>query len=268
MRMALRWRKAPSDAPMNAGRRLRERWSEYVMVSTFAGAIIHAVIFVVWPDWHPMALSIIRPTVELVQIAPVLARGTPTDQPSGEITARPTEEEIELVLDEAGRGDDRDRGDILEELLNQLLNQEVLGFRPRLVYPSMPEADQQTQQRPIDTAALILERLDAISPELAAAPITVSWPLIRNPTVLKRFLRNRYNPWYDTGATGSVAVAMWINEKGSVEWAAVQESSGLQVLDEIALDAFTDVVAFAPARNRGAPVPVSVVISVPFNVPW
>jgi TonB family protein len=61
---------------------------------------------------------------------------------------------------------------------------------------------------------------------------------------------------------------MWINERGSVEWAAVQESSGYEPLDDIALDAFNEVVAFAPARSRGAAVPVSVVISVPFTVPW
>jgi TonB family protein len=73
---------------------------------------------------------------------------------------------------------------------------------------------------------------------------------------------------FDQGAIGSVTVAMWVNERGSVEWAAVQQSSGLTVLDQIALDAFNDIVTFSPARAEGAAVPVSVVISVPFNVPW
>lgn len=267
MRTVLRRRHADKRVPKSAGRNLRDRWSEYVMVSTFAGAIIHAVVFVVWPKWNPVALAIVRPTAELVQVAPILASGSPTEEGDGEVAALPTEEEVQLVWEEAGYGDDRDRGDIIEQLLEQMLNQDVAtAMRPRVVSPVTPEAEK--QERSPEAAALILDQLQAISPNLASAPITVAWPLIRNPTVLQRFFRNRYNPWYDSGAKGSVSVAMWINEKGLVEWAAVQESSGSQILDDIALDAFNEVVAFAPARNRGAPVPVSVVISVPFNVPW
>lgn len=229
-----------------------------MVVSTLAATVIHAGIFIVVPNWDLVPLSFHRPTVELVQIDPIISYGSPSEPGEGEVAAMPTQEEIDLVLEEAGEGIDQERGDLME----------VLGtMRPAIVYPVLPEA--RPRDRAPDGTSLILEELQAISPRLAAAPVTVDWPLIRNPTVLQRFLRRRYNPWYGTpGASGSVSVAMWINERGSVEWAAVQESSGSDVLDEIALAAFNDVVAFAPARNRGAPVPVSVVISVPFNIPW
>jgi TonB family protein len=256
MRMVTRRRQANDSS--NARVRLRERWSEYVVVSTLAASVIHALIFIVWPKWNPTPLSFIRPTVELMQIDPIISYGSPSEPGEGEVAALPTREEVELVLEEAGEGIDRERGDM----------NDVLGaVRPSIVLPVQPEARSGNTTPPLPP--LILEQLDAISPQLAAAPITVAWPLIRNPTVLRRFLRTRYNPWFGVpGATGSVSVAMWINERGSVEWAAVQQSSGSDVLDEIALAAFNDVVAFAPARNEGAPIPVSVVISVPFNAPW
>jgi TonB family protein len=63
-------------------------------------------------------------------------------------------------------------------------------------------------------------------------------------------------------------VAMWINERGAVEWTAIEESSGFPQVDAIALDAFKDVVSFTPARSEGARIPVSVVISVPFSALW
>jgi TonB family protein len=65
-----------------------------------------------------------------------------------------------------------------------------------------------------------------------------------------------------------VSVALWINERGSVEQARVSESSGSVALDEIALALFQDVATFAPARSGRSPVPVQVTISVPFVVPW
>jgi hypothetical protein len=40
------------------------------------------------------------------------------------------------------------------------------------------------------------------------------------------------------------------------------------MLDQLALQVFSDVVVFAPARSMGSASPVSVVISIPFNSDW
>ena len=70
----------------------------------------------------------------------------------------------------------------------------------------------------------------------------------------------------DPEASGLVDVAVWIDEWGSVEWAEISRSSGLQELDEIALALFNEVASFRPARDQGVRVSMSVIFSVPF--PW
>lgn len=113
---------------------------------------------------------------------------------------------------------------------------------------------------------LDLDRLSDLRPELALGSIS-SWVLIRNPNEVERFMRRASRrPVMRTHGEASVSVTLWIDERGSVEWTEISESSGRPELDELALALFTDVVAFRPARDEGIRVPKSVIFTV--NFPW
>lgn len=114
--------------------------------------------------------------------------------------------------------------------------------------------------------SLNLDRLSALRPELAFMTAS-AWVLIRNQGEVEAFLRRSYsNGRLDPGATGSVSVTLWIDRRGSVEWAEVSESSGRDDLDEFTLALFNEVAAFRAAREQGVYVSRSVTFSV--NYPW
>ena len=125
------------------------------------------------------------------------------------------------------------------------------------------------EEVPTDDLALILEttpldlsRLSAIRPQIVL-PGTSAWILIRNPSEVDRFMVGSLP---DSEVQGLVDVAVWIDEWGSVEWAEISKSSGLQEMDEVALALFNEVASFRPARDRGVRVSMSAIFSVPF--PW
>jgi TonB family protein len=111
-----------------------------------------------------------------------------------------------------------------------------------------------------------LDRLSSTRPELALfSPSSVF--LLRNPEEVDAFLRARLPTGRSTDvAEASVGVAIWINEGGAVEWAEISQSSGRSELDDLALELFSQVVAFHPARERGVRVPVSAIFWLTF--PW
>lgn len=114
--------------------------------------------------------------------------------------------------------------------------------------------------------SLSLDRLSALRPELAFMTAS-AWVLIRNQAEVEAFLRRSYsNGRLDRDATGSVSVTLWIDRRGSVEWAEVSQSSGRNDLDEFTLALFNEVAAFRAAREQGVYVSRSVTFSV--NYPW
>lgn len=114
--------------------------------------------------------------------------------------------------------------------------------------------------------SLSLDRLSALRPELAFMTAS-AWVLIRNQAEVEAFLRRSYNNGrLARDATGSVSVTLWIDRRGSVEWAEVSQSSGRNDLDEFTLALFNEVAAFRAAREQGVYVSRSVTFSV--NYPW
>jgi TonB family protein len=114
--------------------------------------------------------------------------------------------------------------------------------------------------------SLSLDRLSALRPELAFMTAS-AWVLIRNQTEVEAFLRRSYNSGrLSPDARGSVSVTLWIDRRGSVEWAEVSSSSGRNDLDEFTLALFNEVAAFRAAREQGVYVSRSVTFSV--NYPW
>lgn len=113
---------------------------------------------------------------------------------------------------------------------------------------------------------LDLDRLTEIRPELAVM-IPSLWILLRNPSDVESFLRRSYGRWsLDPDEPGSVTVTVWIDDRGSVEWAEVSKSSGRRNLDEAALELFNEVVAFRPARHEGVSISGSATFALLF--PW
>jgi len=114
--------------------------------------------------------------------------------------------------------------------------------------------------------SLRLDRLSALQPELAFMTAS-AWVLIRNQAEVEAYLRRSYRDGLlDETATGSVSVTLWIDRRGSVEWAEISKSSGRTDLDEFTLELFNEVAMFRAARERGLYTSRSVTFSV--NYPW
>ena len=116
-----------------------------------------------------------------------------------------------------------------------------------------------------DDERLALENLSALRPELSfSAPS--SWALIRNPSEVGTFLEERLGTrGGEAGSTASMSVAVWVDERGSVEWAEIHDSSGDPDVDASALELFRRVASFRPAREGGVPVPFAVVFWVSYR---
>ena len=116
-----------------------------------------------------------------------------------------------------------------------------------------------TYERLSNEELLELERLSALRPELALLSPS-SWLMVQNPTEVGAFMRDRFrSPAPDEKPQGYLSVSVWIDERGSVEWAEINRSSGRPELDASALELFQRVVAFRPARNEGLRVPVAAI---------
>jgi TonB family protein len=135
----------------------------------------------------------------------------------------------------------------------------------------IPERDLSTADFPDfadlpDNDPMDLDRLTALRPELSLS-MPSFWVLIRNPIEVEQFIQRSYRSGdLGRGVDGSVSVALWIDEQGSVEWAEISQSSGRPDLDRVALALFSEIAQFRPARDEGVAVPRSVIFSVRF--PW
>jgi TonB family protein len=117
-----------------------------------------------------------------------------------------------------------------------------------------------------ELSALDLARLSAIRPEVALEASS-NWVLVRNPVQVRDFiLRHPSNSGERIPGRGAVSVAIWVSAAGSVEWAEIITSSGKPEWDDLALELFSDVVMFRPARLEGVPMPMSAIFTVDF--PW
>jgi TonB family protein len=233
-------------------------WNRAVLGSMVLAAAVHALLFLLWPAWQ-LVYSSSEPRTELIQIQPISSYGAFFDEGDSRLASTPSVEPQERALDQ---GDDAGETEGNEEWAD------VFNFPappPTMAESIIPRATERIRETSMP--ALILEHMASARAEVVLSA-SVTWPVIRNPNVLTRYLRSRYNTLYRTGSEGYVSVMMYIDERGSVGYAEVRESSGFEALDAIALDAFNQIVAFAPARDRGTPVPIAVTISVPFNSPW
>lgn len=104
-----------------------------------------------------------------------------------------------------------------------------------------------------------------ISEQPVFTPMEVR-PELRNRSAFIQQLERRYPPMLkDAGIGGTVNVWVFINERGQVTNARVQESSGYPQLDAVAEQLMREVAQFSPAVNRDQNVPVWISIPVTFE---
>ncbi len=171
------------------------------------------------------------------------------------------ESDRELALPPASPALDDDPPDALEPDTHE---EDRQGEGIRVIVESPNLADPAFR---LETSTLNLSRMAGITPELFM-PGTSAWLLIRNPADVEEYMKivGYEQAMQGTAAQGLVNVAVWIDDRGSVEWSEVSKSSGRVDMDEAALALFSDIASFRPARDQGVRVSMSVIFSVEF--PW
>lgn len=276
----------PHPGVPSANDRFKAQWTDRLGWSMVAAVAAHLALIVFWPAWvgsdppvndsvepEPMEWIFLRqvpPGGRAAIAAPPAAAGNGADSAAADPAADATSESPEeLAALSATLRDRLLRGDgpaptiaepepeppVDEPPASEDDSTVIGGDASTAEVPDLPE------ESPLD-----LDRLSSLRPGLALGSAS-NWVLIRNPTEVERFMqRVSRRPDVNAGTDASVSVTLWIDERGSVEWAEVSESSGRSELDEVALALFNEVAAFRPARSAGRGVPKSVIFTVHF--PW
>jgi len=280
------WRAHPVNDEWKA------RWNTRVAWSTTAAALIHVAVFSFGPRWD-VRRPRPDPDLERLEMASISFYEAPASGRGAALGAVPIAALSDSVLVEADAGEEADgsettTGDFAEILRQRLLHRG--GVVPTVAEPEPePETESPTavdQDGSGDESASIeggrasaaeidglpeptsmdLSRLSALRPDIVLAGVS-AWVLVMNPAEVLRFMRDTFaRERLPEGVSGSASVVLFINERGSVEWAEISQSSRIPRVDEILLQLFNEVVAFRPARDQGVPVPRSAVFSVSF--PW
>jgi TonB family protein len=286
---------------VNANSGFKARWDRQVTWSTGVSVALHVGFLLLLPGWR-LGAGIVQqfePETDIILINPIggevsaggeagggaLALGAPVvfgdEDPLGTSTTGV----------EGGRLSDREGAELREALGDRVRRGRLAS--PVLAIPSIaatapaangpaPDAggDAEDEEAPsiagdAELAALAalpepdslqLDRLSALRPELAFMSAS-AWVLIRNQAEVEAYLRRSYREGLlDESATGSVSITLWIDRRGSVEWAEISKSSGRPDLDEFTLALFNEVADFRAARERGLYISRSVTFSV--NYPW
>lgn len=277
--------------PGTANDRLKAGRQGTLHRSILASVLIHLAIILGWPESTFPTLAAGAPAasghLQLISLGALAAPG-----PARAMAPTAVEEVEEEEDPEDGRSDED--GETLAEGDGAPEGWEgrsaelwrLAALRPRLPdpvsepspegSPDLPETDEDPSdgeeqeglrirrgsedlayQRLSEEEMLSLERLSALRPELVLVSPS-SWLIVRNPREVGAFLRDRFD-YLGPEAGGSLSVSLWVDERGSVEWAEINQSSGHEPIDASAIELFRDVVAFRPAREEGMRVPVAAI---------
>ena len=273
----------------NANDRLKAQWRAWVAQSTLIAIVLHAGVVLLWPTWE-RSRRISDPLQEFFRlewVSVLEARALPSAglAPAIQLGALPDSLPNEVDLIAAVSGSGTTIATVSEAFRERLVGR--AAPKPAITEPVREgEQTESTDSEGGDdrsisvnrglsaaefaelmgSSPMDLERLSAVRPELVLVAPS-AWVLIRNPTEVERFMMARYRRGeLDRSVNGSVSVALWIDERGSVEWAEISQSSGRSDMDNTALALFSEVAAFRPARDQGVAIPRSVIFSVRF--PW
>lgn len=262
--------------------------------SILASVLLHVAVIVGWPELTlpTLAAGDVAGSghLQLVSLGSAFAPGPA--RPAAPSWVEDAADETEDEFDDGRAADDGERaggGDTAPEGWEGVNADlwRLAGVAPRFVDPVTPVEDDGADdattaeassdgeaaeglvirrgsaefeyQRLSDEEMLSLERLSSLRPELVLVSPS-SWLVLRNPREVGAFMRERFE---DVGAeghmSGSLSVSLWVDERGSVEWAEINRSSGHDPIDASAIELFRNVVAFRPAREEGMRVPVAAI---------
>jgi TonB family protein len=241
---------------MTANRRLEHSWSARTSGSLIAAVAAHAMILSLWPKWKVLLPKPAEEPAGFIQLVPIPPRDASIDSEVAEEATAPRPMRIE------GNGDES-----AEEL--ERAKHVFREFRPVSRYSlARPIAAPPNPARR-HAVAMNLERIPAVEARVTGMIAPTAWPQISNPETMRRYLRSRYNSHLeDGGATGTVIVSLWVDERGAVQHVRVNESSGVAILDEIALELFREAASFRPARDGVRALAVQFTVAVPFADAW
>ena len=267
----------------------KAQWNTRVAWSMVAAVVVHVAVFAFGPNWETpsprLNLELEPIGMEWISLfeTPSSGRGaSPGAPPVAELSdSKPAEPDG----GELGNGAEMAMADFSEAFRKRLLRRgrtlptiaepEPLPERPPAnvldgtgeestsIEGDASTADLSTLPEP---TSMDLSRLSALRPDIVLAGVSL-WVGLLNPSEVVRFMRESFTrEELSPGVSGLVSVVLFIDEKGSVEWAEVSQSSGISSVDDIFLTLFNEVVAFRPARDQGVLVPRSAIFSVSF--PW
>lgn len=282
----------PTGDPGSANEHFRRRDRRRLSVSASVSAAIHVLLVLAWPELSPSSLDPGVPAgttaLEMVAVAPARPPGQglvalPLAPEEDASSVQEADEEEAEGREDGNEGNRTTRGDRRAEALER-----IAAVRPGVVRrppdpPSDPPPEASTDDEITDAEAsedddvriraassrlhgrlseeelLRLERMASVRPELAFGS-TSSWLVLQNPAAVTDFMRRRFGRGRAGGPDhGRLSVSLWVDERGSIEWAEINVSSGRRDLDEAALELFDDVVQFTPARNQGMGVATAAV---------
>ena len=266
----------------------KERWNTRMAWSVMAATAAHASMFVFWPvETRPAPTPDLEIAFEPPTFVSFYDLPTGPDLPPGTMPVPTQQAGSAPLAPDAPEQPGVTREDLVD-LENDLRNRLVRGasYEPKISslgferIGGVPTDDTTAiggdmgsgEDYPEEYAdlrglsALDLQRLSALRPDVALEASS-NWVLVRNPLEVGAYMR-RSSPFEDADqeAAGTVSVALWVSPTGSVEWAEIVRSSGRPDLDDIALNLFSEVVSFRPARREGRPMPMSAVFTI--NFPW
>lgn len=282
---------APGEYPFRletANEAFKRGWSNRVSWCTVLATGLHAAVFFGLPAWQRTTpVPTLDQGFENVPLS-LVNLGNGTGDAGDALGAGLVSAQVIAALDGEGAGGGAggtSPGPSLAELWDRVAS--AGGLVPTVVED---EPDEERAARPLttDSADLVdirgraastdglslepeageldLESLAAVLPELALVDLS-SWVLVRNPREVDDFMKRTYDYGeLSADAAGLVSVALWIDERGVVQWADIDRSSGRTDMDEVALELFREVVLFLPARHEGVPVSRPAIFFV--NFPW
>ena len=273
----------------NANDLLKARWRVFVARSMVAAAAMHAALFVGLPTWDRFASESysLEEYLQLEWVSVVQTRTVPEEvsDPGVRVGSIPDSLQLEDAEGFASRGDGPGGTLTLDQVFRErllgrsapmpTLTEQVTALEETASNGSGPSEGTIEVGRSVSevdfsdvlgASPLDLDRLSVVRPELVTVGPS-AWVLIRNPAEVERFIVGSYmRGTLDRRANGSVGVALFIDSRGRVEWAEVSSSSGRSDMDQVALEVFSEVASFRPARDEGVAVSRSVIFLLSF--PW
>ncbi len=220
----------PSEAGAGtANDRLKRSFSSFFWGGIVAAAVLHFLVFSLWPNLHAQNISMKESAVETITLPPEVKI-----PPAPQAIARPA---MPVIATATVKSDVTIAPTTFEQ--NQVAN-----------LPPPPKHD---------------NAQDVLAKQPTFTPYTVA-PQLLNPQEVTQSMERNYPPLLrDAGIGGNVVVWFFIDAQGQVIKHLINQTSGHPQLDSAAIKV-ADVARFSPALNYNKHVPVWIQLPITFQV--